>query len=271
MTTPLLNTLHLKGSRARWATATLLVLATSSQAQEGPPLDAPMTGSSEVLLGVGVAHQARYLGSNLQHTRALPVLSARWSNGWFAGTRGMGYQFRPSDTLSWGVRATFDLGRDASDADALKGMDDVPSRVELGGFVSYRFLPALTLTSSLRAGSGKDRDGVLADLGLRSAIPITPSWRLMGSLTATAANRSAMQSLFGVSPQEASRAGYKAYAPEGGLRDIRFQVGLMTSINPRTMVSLGLNSTSLLGNASDSPLTRQKTSTGAFAMLMFKL
>ncbi|XVJ69720.1 MAG: MipA/OmpV family protein [Rhizobacter sp.] len=230
-----------------------------------------MTGSSEILLGLGVAHQARYLGSDEQHSRVLPMVSARWSNGWFAGTRGLGYQFKPSDALTWGLRATFDLGRDSSDAAALQGMDDIPARPEVGGFVSYRFLPALTLTSSLRAGSGKDRDGVLVGMGLRSAIPITSSWRLTGSLTATAANRSSMQSLFGVSADESARTGYKAYAPGAGLRDVNYQFGVMTSLSTQTMFTIGLNSRSLLGDGRDSPLTRQKTSTGAFFLLMFKL
>lgn len=60
-------------------------------AQEGPPgADGPMQESSEVLLGIGVANGPAYLGSDERKTRALPLIAARWSNGWFAGTGGIG-------------------------------------------------------------------------------------------------------------------------------------------------------------------------------------
>jgi MipA family protein len=80
-----------------------------------------------------------------------------------------------------------------------------------------------------------------------------------------------MQSLFGVTADESARTGYKTYTPGGGLRDVNYQFGVMTSLGTQTMLTIGLNSRSLFGDGRDSPLTRQKTSTGAFAMLMSKL
>jgi MipA family protein len=69
-----------------------------------------------------------------------------------------------------------------------------------------------------------------------------------------------MQSYFGVSPAQAAASGYRADAPGAGLRDVRTGATLSYSFNPRTSVTLGLGTSTLLGDAADSPLVQKKTS-----------
>lgn len=234
---------------------------------EGPPL----RGSSEFMLGVGVANAPAYLGSDERKTRALPLIAARWSNGVFLGTGGIGWRFDTGTPLSWGLRLTFDPGRDEDDDDALRGMGDLEARAEVGAFASYRLLPSLQLGTSIRYGGGNDRDGLLADVSLRGGYPIAPHVRLTVGVTATYANARSMQSQFGVSTQQSLDSGYAIYTPGGGLRDVSVQVGSMFRLGSSAMLFVGANARTLMGDAVDSPLTRQRTGAAALATLAFRL
>jgi MipA family protein len=236
-----------------------------------PAADTPMTGSPELMLGVGVANGPAYLGADTRKTRALPLLAARWSNGWFAGVGGVGYRFNAGAPLSWGAGLTFDPGRDAGDPDALRGMGDIKARPEAGLFVNYRLLPSLSLGSSLRYGSGNDQRGLVADFSLRAALPVTSSLRLTGGLTATYANSRAMQSQFGVDATQSLASGYAIFSPGSGWRDVGLQFGSMFTLGPNTMLLVGVNARTLMGSAQDSPLTRKRTGLGGLATLSFRL
>jgi MipA family protein len=250
----------------------LLSAALGAQAQDVlPGIPMPTGTSSEFLLGLGVTSGPAYLGSDERKTRALPLLAARWRNGWFAGTGGIGYRFEPLPSLSLGPRLTFDFGRDEDDADALRGMGDIDARPELGGFVSYALLPGLSVSSSLRYGSGNDRDGLTMDLGLRGGFPVTPALRLTAGLTTTFANTKSMQSLFGVTAAQSLSTGYANYTPGSGLRDMTLHAGGMLRLGEQTMLVFGLNGRRLMGDAVESPLTRQRNSASAFATLAWRL
>lgn len=254
------------------AAAVCLLLPQRALAQEGGPgMDAPMTGSSEFVLGLGVANGAAYLGSDERKTRALPVIAARWRNGWFAGTGGVGYRFGGESSLSWGPRLTFDFGRDEDDADALRGMGDIDARPELGAFVSYALMPGLRLGSSFRYGSGNDRDGLLGEVSVRGMVPLSSTVRLTAGLTATVANTKAMQSQFGVDAVQSLRSGYALYTPGSGLRDVGLQLGSMFNLGSNAMLMLGVNARSLMGDAVDSPLARKRTSVGALVSVSYRL
>jgi MipA family protein len=243
-------------------------------AQEGA--DGPMKASSEFMVGLGVANGAAYLGSDERRTRALPVLAARWSNGWsagiggFAGTGGVFYRFPSSTPWSYGLRLTVDLGRDEDDADALRGMGDIEARPEAGAFVSYALLPGLRAGAAFRYGSGNDRDGLLGELSVRGMVPVSSNLRLTAGLLATLANASSMQSMFGVDAGQSLRSGYALYMPGSGLRSVDLQLGGMVDLGSNTMLMLGVTGRSLLDDAANSPLTRDRWSLNALASLSYR-
>jgi outer membrane scaffolding protein for murein synthesis (MipA/OmpV family) len=256
------------------AVAASLLAGGSVSAQEGS--DMPMKDSSEFMIGLGVAHGAAYLGSDEHRTRAIPVLAARWSNGWsagiggFAGTGGVFYRFASSTPWSYGLRLTVDFGRDEDDGDALRGMGDIEARPELGGFVSYALLPGLRLGAAVRYGSGNDRDGLLGEFSVRGIVPLSPGVRLTAGLMATLANAQAMQSQFGVDAGQSLRSGYAIYTPRSGLRNVDLQIGSMFDLGSNAVLMVGLTGRSLMSDAVDSPLTRERSSLGALASLSYR-
>lgn len=243
-------------------------------AQEGP--DGPMQASSEFMVGLGMVNGPAYLGSDERKTRALPVLATRWSNGWsagvggFAGTGGVFYRFPSSTPWSYGLRLTVDLGRNEDDADALRGMGDIEARPEVGGFASYALLPGLRAGAAFRYGSGNDRDGLLGELSLRGMVPVASNVRLTAGLMATFANAPSMQSSFGIDAGQSLRSGYALYTPGSGLRNVDLQLGGMVDLGSSTMLMLGVTGRSLLGDAADSPLTRERNSLSALASLSYR-
>lgn len=63
--------------------------------------------------------------------------------------------------MAYGRRITADFGRRESRSPILQGMGDIESRPTVGGFFNYSPTRAVTLNSSLRYGSGNDRQGLV--------------------------------------------------------------------------------------------------------------
>jgi outer membrane scaffolding protein for murein synthesis (MipA/OmpV family) len=150
-------------------------------------------------------------------------------------------------------------------------MGDIRARPEVGVFADYRLVPGLIATSSVRFGSGNDRDGALMEMGLRGMLPLSSSIRLTAGIGTTWANRAAMQSQFGVSASQAQPSGYAVYSPDGGLRDVELQVGTMWLLSQNLSLRLGIQARSLMSNAKDSPLTRDRSGLSAVTALSFRL
>ena len=265
---PLLHTL-LKPMLA----ASIAAAAGAAQAQafDAVRLYGAPTGSGEGTVGAALIGTRQYMGSSERRTLLLPVLDYRWSNGWFAGTtNGVGYKFDSAPNLQYGVRLTADLGRSQSRSVALTGLGDISARPEIGGFFNLYLSREIFLTSSLRFGSGNDRNGALLDLGAGYAVQLAPQWRTAVGVAATIANRGYMQGYFGVTPAQAQASHYAAYTAGAGVRDLRANVSLNYFITPQWTVTGALSLGALQGDARNSPIVRERSSTSAVAALSYR-
>ena len=232
-----------------------------AQAFDAVRLFAAPPGKNGGLAGSVVLATNEYPGSKDRRALVLPVLDYQWANGWFAGTtNGLGYNFSGQPDMQYGLRITADFGRKENRSTALRGMGDIEAKAEVGGFFNYALTEGLSLSSSMRYGAGNDGNGIVADFGIGYSMPFAQHWRFGVGSDVTAANAKYIQSYFGVSQSQAATSGYGAYAPGGGLRDVRTSATLSYSFNPRTSVTLGLGISTLLGDAADSPLVQKKTS-----------
>jgi MipA family protein len=200
-----------------------------------------------------------FAGGSRNESRALPVLDAQWSNGWFAGTTsGVGINLSRTPGLAYGVRLTADLGRKASDSIELRGLGDIDAAAEVGGFANWQVTDSLSVVSSLRYGSGNEKDGLVAHLGASHRLALAEDWSLGTQLVVSVANKEAMRSYFGVTATQSAASGLAAYTPSAGLRDARFGVTLMHRWSPQVSLMLSASITRLLGDAGDSPVVRDK-------------
>lgn len=224
----------------------------------------------EFSFGLGAARAPVYLGSDESETRALPFARAVWSNGWFAGFDGVGYTFPSTSPLRYGLRLSIDPGRDEKDALALAGMGDIETRPEMGAFVSYSLLPGLQGVGHLRLGSGNDRDGALAEMGIRAMRPLGSRQQLLAGISVTWANQAAMQSRYGVDAVQSAASGYRIYSPGAGLQDVELSLGWGYALTPAARVRFSLAASGLLGDARDSPIVRRSRNNSAMLLLEYR-
>ena len=232
----------------------------SAQAFDTVRLFGAAPGQDAGRAGLVLIHGSRYDGSDQTRTMLVPSIDYQWANGFFAGvSNGVGYNFSRQPSTQYGLRLTADFGRKESRSDALRGMGDVDAAAQWGAFFNYAPSRELFFSSSLRYGSGNDKNGALLDLGVGRAYMLAPQWRLGLGLGATLTNAAYQQTYFGVTAAQAARSGYSVYTPGAGLRDLRASAALTYLINPHMSLTTGLSVSSLMGDAKDSPLTRKAT------------
>lgn len=228
----------------------------------------PRGASEGGIAGLAMLAGRAYLGSDESRTRVLPGLDYQWANGLFAGVgNGVGYNASGRPDTAYGARLTLDFGRNESRSTALRGLGNVKTRPEAGVFFNVSPMQGLTLTSSMRAGSGNHRDGVLLDLGLQWSTQWRPAWRLGASIATTWANQANLQDYFGITTAQAAQSAYAPYRPDAGLRDVRVGASAAYRLAPDWQVMASLARTELQGDARQSPLVRQGgATTGALVL-----
>jgi MipA family protein len=246
----------------------LAVPAAHAQSFDAVRLFRGTPGQDGGLVGLAVIAGTEYRGSDERRTQVLPTFDYQWTNGWFAGlTNGVGYDFSKGPDMQYGARLTFDLGRDESRSDVLRGMGDIDWKPEAGVFFNYFPSPQWFLTSSLRYGAGNHGRGVVVDFGAGHASPLATQWLLVVGMAVTLTNAEYMQSFFGVTPEQAASSGHPVYTPGAGARDLRANFALTYYVSRQLSFTGALSVSTLLGDAKDSPLTRDVTSpTGVFAL-----
>lgn len=191
--------------------------------------------------GAGVVYSPAYTGSDHYQLSAVPDISVKYEDKFFAGTRdGIGYNAVNTPTLRAGPIARYDWGRDddgkkwlrlsGDKDDRLNGLGDVDGTPELGGFVSYDMTPSVNANAELRQGIG-GHEGLVGDLGLDYHTQVggfdRPVYFKAGPRMKLA-SEDYMDEYFGVSSGQSARTGLGAYDPEGGI--VSYGVGASVTV-----------------------------------------
>lgn len=221
-------------------------------------------------LGAAVVAGTQYRGSDERRTLVFPAIDYQWHNGWFAGVgNGIGYNASRQPAYQYGARLTADLGRDESRSAVLRGMGSIDAQPEFGLFFNRLWGSSFGLTSSLRYGSGNQRQGLLADLGGYYSATLGTHSRLTLGAGAQWANADYMQAFFGVSAAQSARTGYAVAEPGAGWSNASLRLGLTHRLDERTSVVAGVTRGALLGAARDSVLVRESWSTTGVLALAY--
>lgn len=210
----------------------------------------------KVTIGFGLINVTRYIGSNERRYRAMPMLHAIWSNGWFASAHSVGYNFSKQPFIGYGLRMSADFGRKESASTALAGFGDIGARAEAGGFFDFSPSRSVRLSTGVRYGSGPDRKGALLDLGANYRIPLTDDQNIALGVSTTYANSNYMQSYYGVTTAQSAASGYAMYSPGAGIRDINLNARHTYKIDHRWNIVTGVTFGKLGSNIKAAPMTR---------------
>lgn len=147
--------------------------------------------------------------------------------------------------------------REASDHDALAGMNDVDAAGEVGAKLNYDQGPTRGYVA-VRKGFG-GHDGLVGEFGAQYRF--SPADRL--SLTAGAEARfsdgSFSETYFGVTPDESLASGMAAYEPGGGFYAAAINLEARYSLTENMAILGEIEYSRLLGDAADSPLVQSKS------------
>ena len=180
---------HLLSAAGLGVGLSIVASTASAQAFDAVRLFGAARDMDDGTVGLAAIAARRYQGSDERRYMVLPLLDYQWRSGWFAGTsNGIGFNFSSRPDVSYGLRATVDLGRKENRSAALAGLGDIDPRPEFGGFFNYEIGRDMVLTSSLRHGAGNDRKGLLLDLGTVYSISLAPQWRIGLGVAGTYAN-----------------------------------------------------------------------------------
>ncbi len=223
-------------------------------------------------LGAGALTAPTYEGDDSYRVSILPNIQVTYGDDFFASVQeGVGYRFINEDTLRVGPigRLKFSRGEDGDqpfavtgeDTTDLRGLGEVDTTFELGGFVEYE-IGGVTLGAEARkAVSG--HDGAVLDLDVswsgRSMAfgpPLIwsfgPRVRVVDDTYKTA--------YFGVTPAQSAAAGLPVYTAGGGVYSYGLGGTAILPLDDRWTLVAFASYEKLAGDAADSPLVQLRGS-----------
>jgi len=225
----------------------------------------PLAAEESHLLGLGIQHDAAYLGAAKEKYLPFPLID--WEADKFFARSGKGIEeagvhWRLNNGFSLGSQLAVELGRNSDDSVFLQQlkMRDINYGVSLGVHLEHstHIGPApLNTLIRLRQRSGSER-GALADIRVELGVFGTDTLGLQTYLQATWANQQAMMSDFGIKPANAAYVDIPAYSPDAGIRDTVIGLAGKIDLNRDWMVVSAIEHKQLRGDAAVSPITEQK-------------
>ena len=223
-------------------------------------------------VGAGGLMSPTYEGDDSYRVSILPNIQLTYGDDFFASVQeGVGYRFINEDTLRAGPigRLKFSRGEDGDqpfavtgdDTTDLRGLGEVDTTFELGGFVEYE-IGGVTLGAEARkAVSG--HDGAVLDLeaswsGRSMALGPPLIWSFGPRVRVVDDTYS--QAYFGVTPAQSVAAGLPVYSSGGGVYSYGLGGTAILPLDDRwTMVAFA-SLERLTQDAADSPLVQLRGS-----------
>lgn len=143
---------------------------------------------------------------------------------------------------------------ESDDRKNLRGMGDEDAAATANLLGEYR-LGKLNASGKITTGLSGDY-GTTADLNVGSHYQITPDVMLLGSVGTVWADGEYMQERFGVSAAQPARSGNSRHDAEAGIKSVGFSVGINYSITGSWSTNLTFKADQLVGDAADSPITK---------------
>lgn len=223
-------------------------------------------------VGAGAIVSPTYEGDDEVRLSIVPDIRLAYGNRFFASVQeGIGYRVVATPHLQMGPIARVKFGREESgegtfavggdDSEDLRGLGDVDTSLELGGFMYYTRGPIALEIEARQATSG--HEGFVADLSLRwrsemnlAGAPLRfgfgPSVRVVDDTY--------VNTYFGVDADQSAASGLSEYDADGGLYSYGVSANALwrPSETARWTIGAFASLDRLAGDAGDSPLVRTR-------------
>lgn len=158
-----------------------------------------------------------------------------------------------------GANGMLIFGRDADDADELRGLDPIRFGGEVGGFAEIYPTDWLRVRGEVRQGI-RSHDGVVANVTVDAFRDITPTVRVSAGPRLSFASANYFDAYYGVSAAESKASGLSRYDPDGGVKLAGLGGAISWQATDKITTSVFGEYARLLGSAAESSLVKQRGS-----------
>ena len=167
-----------------------------------------------------------------------------------------------------GAAVGLDFGREEKDdRKNLRGMGDIDMSPTANLMGEYSF-GSIQVSGKLTQGT--EDYGMTAEADLGTMFAATDDLMIMAKIGTTWATEDHMNSYFGVSSLQSGRSGYSRYEAGSGIKSVGVNVGGFYALTDDIDLMLMLNADQLVGDAADSPLTKEVFQPAVFTAISYK-
>ena len=214
--------------------------------------------------GLAAETQPAYSGARAYRIEGGPAIDFHYRDIAFISTGdGIGYNFLHGDHYQVGAALTYDLGRkERDDLDNLHGMGNIgiaPVAKVFGSWVISKHFP-LILRVDARQFAGGDQ-GAVGDAAVYMPLPgSSPTFVMFAGPSITLATHHYLQTLYGVSAEQAISSGHPAYGiKDNGTNAAGVGFSATKFLTPHWLLNLDTAIDQIRGDASRSPLVERRT------------
>ncbi|MGH8319810.1 MAG: MipA/OmpV family protein [Steroidobacteraceae bacterium] len=226
-------------------------------------LFAPTIPQWDVILGVATSTKPVYSGASQYEAAFGPVVNIRYRDRAFLSSgEGLGVNLLSGKQYRVSLAVGLDLGRPmALHYATLHGLGDIPRAPFFklaGSYVISRRFPILLRTDIRKIVGGAA--GLVGDFEVYTPLPgSSRRFVMFAGPSVTLADRTHLQTLYGISARQAMASGYPIFTAHGGLQSAGFGFSATRFFTPHVLANTNLAVSELLGSAASSPLSERKT------------
>lgn len=232
-------------------------------------------------IGAGAIVAPRFPGAKRYQATGIPYVAFNYKDVIFASKQdGLGANILNYQGFQAGPVVNVEFPRlEKDDRRYLRGLGDVATTLEAGGFVKYSYAPFFSAKIEVRKGVAgldetkdkisaaqgirrtfKGHDGIIATLSADVSAPPLFDNRLFLSAGPRAEyyDKNYAKAYFGVTALQSQRSGYAAFTPKAGVGKVGFGGAAIFLVTANVSFTTFADYGRLLGDVSKSPLVRGK-------------
>lgn len=269
---------NISGSQvaAGWNNSGSNPLSAQTAVEDTYPKVAPASKDWTIRIGAGAILSPAFVGSSNYHLMAVPALKVTYRNTFFASVEdGVGYAVINQRSWRAGPIAKIAFGR-KEDGDnpfriaggkttALRGLGNVATTLEVGGFAEYRW-SSISTKIGLRKGLN-GHEGLVGDLSVKythrsqSLSPVADSLLVVSfGPRLTVVDSTYNKAFVGVDADQALNSGLPRYSPSDGILSYGVGSFIVVPIRKQLSATFLAGYDRLTGDAGSSPLVSERGS-----------
>ena len=208
-----------------------------------------------VSLGLASIYAPKFTGADEYETLPIPIVFVQYDRFTLGGVSGISYDMFRGKGVKAGLALGYFRGRNESDANYLQGVGDLESSADLRLFVRKAFGP-FHLTANIKRDFSEDVGGITNAVSAGYSYRATSKFSLSTNLLARWMNDTHAEAVFGISEQQAQVSSLSQTNAKAGIESGTLSFTALYLINHRWTITSTVSTTQYLGDAKQSPITR---------------